>query len=379
MTGVSTGRKIGSRHKPAAMRAETSRIRSAQGPRADRKFLYGNSMLRPLRLAYGLALLIDLLERHGHRIDPLLTKTGIPRFAIDEPSYRIRFEQELGFISSALKVLKLPTVGLELGRQYTAAFLGVLGLAACSAPTIREMFRALPSYPELCWVSVEYAVWREGDDEFIVFKPTAKVRECAAFFVERDAAAILSLIRQNLGEHVTPISISFAHAAPCHPAPYERFFRCPVRFGTAVSELRISQTVWDSAPLQANPMAYRFFSNQCRSLVELIDSPLSYADVVRARLRTAMPLPSFPDVVKSLHLSARSLQRHLQDEGTDFSSLRDEIRQERATEFITHGGVCNSEIAQRLGFEDATAFSRAFKRWTGSSPQAFRKKFLSNE
>ena len=72
-------------------------------------------MLRPLRLAYGLAPVIEVLEAHGHDIMPLLLATDIPRFALEEPSYRIRFDQELKFIRLALDALALPAAGLEVG------------------------------------------------------------------------------------------------------------------------------------------------------------------------------------------------------------------------------------------------------------------------
>ena len=71
------------------------------------------------------------------------------------------------------------------------------------------------------------------------------------------------------------------------------------------------------------------------------------------------------------YLTSRTLQRRLQDEGTDFSTLLTEVRVERAGELIAHGGMANEAIAECLGFEGGSAFSRAFKTWTGQSPQAF--------
>ena len=88
------------------------------------RYLFGSSMLRPLRLAYGLAPVIEVLEAHGHDISPLLSATDIPRFALEEPSYRIRFDQELNFIRRALATLARPTAGLEVGMRYNLAGAG---------------------------------------------------------------------------------------------------------------------------------------------------------------------------------------------------------------------------------------------------------------
>ena len=207
---------------------EIPRTRAGRPTAARAEYLYGSTMVRPQRLAYGLAPVIAVLERHGHEIAPLLATAGIPRFAIEEPSYRIRFAQELAFIRSALTTLRLPTVGLEVGRMYNLALFGVLGLAASCAPTVRDLFRAVPTYPELAWGCIEQAVWREGDEEYVAFYANEQVGDCAPFFVERDTTATLNLIRQTLGEHVQPLSVSFAHWEAGGRAAYESFFRCPL-------------------------------------------------------------------------------------------------------------------------------------------------------
>jgi AraC-like DNA-binding protein len=77
-------------------------------------------------------------------------------------------------------------------------------------------------------------------------------------------------------------------------------------------------------------------------------------------------------VVETLHLTTRTLQRRLDEEGTSFSALLAEVRRERALELMRRSGMDNAAIAWTLGFEDASAFSRAFKSWTGLSPRQHR-------
>ncbi len=345
-----------------------------QPPLQLAEYLFGSTMARPQRLAYGLAPVIAVLERHGHAIDPLLASARIPRFALEEPSYRIGFGQELDFIRAALACLALPTAGLEVGQQYNLALFGVLGLAASCAPTVRELFRTVPEFPILCWGSIEQAVWRDGDEEYVAFYGNEAVGDCASFFVERDTTATLCLFRQTLGEDLAPLSVRFAHAAPHDRSPFEAFFRCPVRFDDGVNQVRFPAAVWNAVPPQANAMSYRFFTNQCRRLSEAMEAPLSYRDVVRARLRAADPVPSLEELVAGLHLSGRTLQRRLHAEGTSFSALLTEVRMARARDMIARGGMHNEELAHSLGFTDASAFSRAFKSWTGISPQAYRRR-----
>ncbi len=330
-------------------------------------------MLRPFRLAYGLAPIIEILEEHGHEIAPLLQRVNIPRFALEEPSYRIRFEQELTFIRLALAALDIPAAGLAVGQRYHLPLFGVLGLAASCAPTVRELFHTVPSYPALAWGSIELSVWREGGDEYVAFHENADVGDCAAFFVERDTTATLTLFRQTLGAHINPLSVRLRQPHPPDRDLYTAFFKCDVEFGDSVNQICFERAVWEASPPQANAMSYRFFTNQCRRLSDVMHEPLSYADVVRSRLRTATRIPPLTEVVSSLYLTKRTLQRRLDEEGTSFADILEAVRIERATDLMRRSGMHNDQIAYVLGFADASAFSRAFKSWTGESPRAFRR------
>ena len=151
----------------------------------EARYLYGSTMRRPTRLAFGLTPIIEELEAQGYAIEPLLTRANIPRFALVEPSFRISFEQELMFIKGALKTLRGPALGIAIGRRYHLPLFGVLGLAAACAPTVREMFRTVPDFPALAWGSIELSAWREREFEYIAFHENDEVGNCAAFFVER--------------------------------------------------------------------------------------------------------------------------------------------------------------------------------------------------
>lgn len=349
---------------------------SRPGSRTRPRYLFGSDMLRPHRLAYGLAPVIEVLESQGQALAPLLEAADIPRFALEEPSYRIRVDQELRFIREALATLNLPEAGLLVGQRYTLALFGVLGLAASCAPTMRALFRMVPTFPDLAWGAIGLSVWRMKGSEFVAFHPTAEVGDLAAFFVERDTAATLALFRQNCGADLVPLRVRFRHAPPRDVSAYQRWFGCEPSFDDEANEIHFPPAIWERVPPQANGMSYRFYANQCRRLSELLREPLSYADVVRSRLRAETPIPSLERILEALHLSRRTLQRRLDAEGTSFSLLQSEVRLERARELMRFGGMGQDDIARQLGFSDASAFSRAFKGWTGQSPRVFRREVV---
>lgn len=336
------------------------------------EYLFGSLMSTPVRLAYGLGPVIQVLEDYGHAVTPLLGVAEIPRFALEEPSYRIRLDQEMKFTRLALAELKLPAAGLIVGRRYHLAMFGILGLAASCAPTLRDLFRTMLSYPVLAWGLIECSVWRDGAEGFVDLKENAEVGDCGSFFVERDMTCALTLLRDTLGPHVVPVSVRFRHLPPPDADAYEEFFGCDVLFGENVNQMRFDAGFWDEAPPQANEMSFRFFENQCRRVSDMLLEPFDYTDIVKSRLRSATPIPSLPELADALRMTERTLQRRLEAENTSFSTLLKEVRLERAVELLRHQDVRLDEIADTLGFKDAVAFSHAFKNWTGLSPSRYR-------
>lgn len=250
---------------------------------------------------------------------------------------------------------------------------GLLGLAASSAPTHLDMLRTMLAYPTLAWGMFEVSVWREGEDGVIRFERSAATGDCTDFFMERDMTCTTVLSRDAAGSEETPRLVQFRHAGPRRKSAYERFFGCEVRFAAGIDEIRLDAANWLSPPRLANAMSFRFFDNQCRRLSEVLARPLDFVDLVRSRLRAATPVPSLPELAASLHLTARTLQRRLAEQDTTFAALLRDVRLERAGEMLRRGGLPMEEIAWRLGFGDAVAFSHAFKQWTGLSPARFRE------
>jgi AraC-like DNA-binding protein len=249
---------------------------------------------------------------------------------------------------------------------------GVLGLAASSAPTLLEMQRTMLAHPALAWGMFETTAWREGDEAVLRWEASVDTGDCTAFFMERDTTCAVTLLRDAIDEAAAPRVVRFVHAAPPDVASYREFFRSDVLFGQAANELRFDAAAWLARPRLANAMSFRFFENQCRSLGETLARPLELASVVRSRLRSATPVPALPELAASLHLTPRTLQRRLAAEGSTFAVLLRDVRLERSRELLLRGNLGMDEIAWRLGFGDAVAFSRAFKDWTGSAPAHFR-------
>ncbi len=339
----------------------------------SRAFLFGGALATPARLAYGLAPLIQVLEDRGAAVEPLLAASEIPRFALEEPSYRITIEQELDFTRRALTVLDEPHVALDVGGYFHLSMFGLLGLAAACAPSVRELFHIILSYPPLAWGLIEVSVWRRGTATYVVYEPGATVGDLGEYYVARDMAATLTLFRDTLGPRLRPQAVRLRDADRARAEAIAARFGCRVTRDASADELHFASAVWEAVPPQANGMSRRFFENQCRRLAESMQGPFSFTDIVRGRLRTATPMPSLDELAGALHLTTRTLQRRLAAEDAGFSRVLREVREERARDLLRRRALHVEEVAYRLGFRDPDAFSRAFRGWTGCSPSEYRR------
>lgn len=341
-----------------------------------REYLCGSLMSTSVRLAYGLGPLIQTLEERDIAVAPLLEAAEIAQFALEEPSYRIRLEQESSFTRLALRHLDLSEAGLVVGRKYHLTMFGILGLASSCAATTLEMLRLILSYPVLAWGMFETSAWRNIAHCFVTMDEgtdVARLKECTPFFIERDMTCVVTLFRDALGRPITPEAVRFRHSAPPDPSPYATFFGCEVLFGQAANEVKFEAGFWDEPLPQANDMSRRFFENQCRRISETLTKPLDYADIVRSRLESTTPIPSLPKLAGALHLTERTVQRRLAAEDTSFSAVLREVRIRRAYEYLRHSNLTLEDIADRLGFKDVVAFSHAFKDWTRAPPSEIRR------
>ncbi|MSQ69112.1 MAG: AraC family transcriptional regulator [Gammaproteobacteria bacterium] len=144
-------------------------------------------------------------------------------------------------------------------------------------------------------------------------------------------------------------------------------------FGDTANQIHFPRAVWDTPPPQANARSYRFYVTQCERLSAVMQAPLSSVAVVRSRLRSTTPMPTLDQLVSTLHLTRRTLQRHRDAEGSSFAVLLTQVRCERAQALLHRRDMHHDDSARVLGFADASAFSRAFKTSTGASPRAFRQ------
>jgi AraC-like DNA-binding protein len=300
----------------------------------------------------------------------VLRHVGILKFELIDPAFTISFAQELKIIEWALAYLPEPHASLELASRYHLHNFSVLGLAFRSCATLGEIFDLVLQYPRLLWGACETS--NRLEDSVMSFELKAGESRAERFLLERDTACVKTMFGEALNSELKLIDVKFSHPGPEDIAVYERFFNCPVFFNQPISELRFPIAEAERAVPTADSLSKEFYEAQCARISANIDQPFRYAFLIRDHLSRMTPMPGLEKLALKLEMEPRTLQRLLAKEGETFSKILQEVRTKRAVDRLQFSNFSVEQIAQELGFNDAVAFSHAFKQWRGIAPRQWR-------
>jgi AraC-like DNA-binding protein len=181
-----------------------------------------------------------------------------------------------------------------------------------------------------------------------------------------------NILRGLCGHKWTPVEVLLTHGRPEDRAPFDRFFRCPVRFGAVYSGLLFNRHWLEKTSPGADPVLYRQILREARELHH--DEPADTAEtllLLRALLRGG--LCKQEKVAALLGINRRTLGRHLRSAGTTFRYEVEVIRFAQARHLLSDPTLNTKQVAFTLSYADVSAFSHAFKRWSGMSPRQWLK------
>ena len=242
-----------------------------------------------------------------------------------------------------------------------------------SCPTLRERFRLAGRYIRLIHEGVYLSLEEDGEVARLVHGHSPE-QVGPRHPVEGMLALALLLGRRGVGADLVPEAVCFAHARPARVSEQERVFGAPIRYGCPRNELVLARELLDRPQRHAELRLLAILDRQLGELLSGLPESHRFRDLVRRRVMDELPErePAVAAVARKLHMSARSLQRRLQGEGTSFAEVLSDLRRDLALRYLQDQRISIAEAAFLLGFLDATAFHRAFRRWTGTTPAKYR-------
>jgi AraC-like DNA-binding protein len=260
-----------------------------------------------------------------------------------------------------------PLAGLRLGLEIQAGHLDLAGLLLMSCETYGESLEALLDYYPIVGEGGDFLLDDSGDQVELCYQAHYQMR--VAERVETVMAALLNLSHWNSGGQFQASRITLCHSPLDQTERYESLLGCPVEFHAARNAILFPRTLLQLPLIQANAA----MRDQLRRLADEQLSRLGDDSLARqvATLVRQQPRWGKEKVADHLTMSGRHLIRLLADEGVTFKQIRDRELL-RLAQRALHSDVRISEVARQLGFSDESAFAKAFRRWTGTSPAHYR-------
>ncbi|GAA0256897.1 AraC family transcriptional regulator [Saccharothrix mutabilis subsp. mutabilis] len=315
----------------------------------------------------GVALLLRFGAEHGVPAPDLLAGSGITPARLADPTAEVDADQELRVVRNL--AAHLPNAGVEVGTRYHATTFGVLGFAFLSAATVQDAVDTALRYLDLSFAFTAPTAALEHDHLVIGLHPRSLPADVSTFLVERDLAAIHTVINELAPGGAPTLSVAFTHQPPADTRPHHDTFGVHPTFATHHNRLVVDATVLRRTLPLANPETTAACEQQCRTLATRRRDRQGVTSAVRDLLRHSERFTEpMSTVARSLGLSTRTLRRRLAESGTTYQILLDQARAERATALLDQHRWSVEQIATRLGFAEAASFIHAFRRWHGTTP-----------
>jgi AraC-like DNA-binding protein len=313
--------------------------------------------------------LIAEATRHGFSPKAWFRGLEIDALDIEAPGTVISHRDAITVLRRALRSLPIAERGLELGQRAKITERGILGLGQLASATLGDALRLGARYPQSAGYLMRVREDISADGHHLVVEAYDDDRDVQRFLVDITFSAIVALRRQLTLNHYAPREVQFIHPTPANALAYTQVFGCAVQFGCLQNAVVTSAASLDNCLPWANTMACRLSANLLAREATRFRSMSALAFSVERAIRRRLPETAhLADLAASLNLSERTLRRRLDQEGLSYRMLLDETRRSRAFDLMSAGERPLAEMAAATGFSDASAFSRAFKRWTGRPP-----------
>jgi len=317
---------------------------------------------------------LELAEHRGLSMERLCRGLGFSPESLTHEATRISHRQARALILRAQKALQEPSLGMALGARETPVTWGLPGLAMFTCESFMEAMSFCLEHQDASGAMIEHVLIEEDDRCHLMAVPYTFDLEIEPFLVEQAFSGAVSVSRALLGQGFSPVQVDFAHACPGQRRSYERFFRCPVRFGAEEHRLTLERKWLDVQLTGVDRLTRAMVRRQLNPLLRL---PIGQNDLlasVASRMRHGLrDHTSQKALAEQVHISERTLRRRLGALDASYRSLRDTTRYERARDLLINTDMSIEAVAQRVGYSDARSFRRAFKRWAGALPSAVRR------
>jgi AraC-like DNA-binding protein len=319
--------------------------------------------------ALDVRVLVSGLERLGYDGASLLSASGLTEADLTNPDARLSCEVHGKVLSHAMRTRYLPNISLKLAQVTPLGAYALLDYLVLTSDTVGAGLRQLAQYFRLTGSPVSISL-RETARSARVELTSVPDAPGAVEYVA--ALMILHMLRETDGRFGAS-EVSFRHS-PDDSAEFERVLGCPIRTNAAWSGVTVTADVFRRPLSRRDSVLRQLLEVQAKEMLARVPARNGLAADVQRVLSSRMTGGDvrIEAVARALATSARTLQRRLSAEGASYQDLLDDLRKEAAGRHLTESVFAIGEVAYLVGYSEPAPFYRAFKRWYGVTPEAFR-------
>lgn len=335
----------------------------------------------PLVAASSTLALVHYLDRRGvlnrDQVEPII---GTSLEALADPDLRVPAEQHYRLWEYAERVTGDPAVGLHAGQVVDPERMGLVGHVFFNCDTLGEAVTQYVRLHRLINESVTLSFQQTGDLAILAWQPDSPDLYCRQD-MDRTLAAALSRTRHFIHSAITAQWAEIAHPEPSYAGEYASLLGGPVSFNCAATRLAFSSRHLSHPIPHRNPYVYSAMLKQVNGLLARLQTRRTFGRKIRRLISRQMSTDRIDadTLARQCHMSRQTLYRRLKKEGLGFHELVEQVRKDKALRYVAADHYALGEIAFLLGFSELSAFSRAFKRWTGMAPAQYRARHLAGE
>src|SRR5215813_4554756 len=319
-------------------------------------------------------LAVARLQSAGVPVAPLLRRAGLTPEVIADPEERLSVRSQIALLDEAAIALKDGYLGFTLARDFDPRELGLLYYVMASSPTLGDALKRVARYSRTTNEALVIG-YREGNRLIINLSYSGVPRHSERHQIEFCMFAVLRLCRVLTGQNLVPQYFSIAHHRSEGISEMARFVGTKVEFAADKDEFALNLDARELPLIHADTYLNDLLLKYCEAALAGRRGDVSE---LRTRVENAISslLPHgrvlVEDVARSLGMSERTLARRLSDEGLNFTEILQQLRRDLAVRYLDDRKLHVSKIAWLLGFHEVSAFTHAFKRWTGKTPRELR-------
>lgn len=303
----------------------------------------------------------ELARRAG--LDPDLLAAPHARY----PAGRIQRLWDLAAVESGD-----PLFGFRVGSLTRPGVFHALGLGIVSSSSVLEALKRVARYSSVISTNGRVRLQETRDEVALVLQPSTMTIVPTVHSVDATVVAICRILEQCAGPSAIPSKVMFTRPRLAPPEVYRELLKCPVEFDGPHIAIVFDAAVAARPVLSGNADLAAEADRLSQQYIDGL-SPDPTVGRVRALLLKAIASGDLDQagVARSLNQSPSTLQRRLRKAGTSYQDLLDSTRRALAFEYLRKGRHSLADVAFLLGFADQASFTRAFRRWTGTTPRAF--------